>query len=447
MINYDMLVSIGALGLALVSMERLASWRLKCRQRLHNRKNETLPQTSPAPLLFGGPEGRCYSGTSLITRSFLFVALLLASLHPLAASPVVRQASAANAAGLQAAVDQFRADLGGTNNGVGGTFKTGRREINWDGVPDNFAAPNLFPPDFFNVNSPRGIVFNALEFLTGSALNQFMVSADSINPTNTALRFGNINPSYATQFQTFSAQRLFSAVNTPYMEMVFFVPGTDIPATVSGFGAVFTDVDSATGGSRSVVRCYGTDGSQLTAFAVPVQDGGLSFAGVTFNAGERIARVVIQAGNTPLSATSNDGVGGSDVVVMDDFIYGEPQPLEYIVTPPSGAPFVVTVTIPPKFTAIALSSTSPGFVNTTLRCVPHHTFRVLSSTDLQNWHPATILNVPPGPDGNRFDPREPEVWFGGTHSAPLTLSMEGQPKLFYMVRDEVTGDATIGQTP
>ena len=50
------------------------------------------------------------------------------------AGPVVREAAGANAAAIQAAVDQFRADLGGANNGnTVGTQPSGRREINWDG--------------------------------------------------------------------------------------------------------------------------------------------------------------------------------------------------------------------------------------------------------------------------------------------------------------------------
>ena len=54
-------------------------------------------------------------------------------------------------------------------------------------------------------------------------------------------------------------------------------------------------------------------------------DNGLSFVGISFNAGERVARVVIESGNAALSATNNDGVDGVDVVAMDDFIYGEPR--------------------------------------------------------------------------------------------------------------------------
>lgn len=239
------------------------------------------------------------------------------------AVPVVRQGSGANAAGLQAIVDQFRTDLGGANNGVGGSFISGRREINWDGVPDSFSEPNNFPLNFFNTNSPRGVIFNAIEDATGAALNQFAVSANTAS--GVPVRFGNINTNYSTIFQTFSAQRLFMARNTHMMEITFVIPGTKIPATVSGFGLVFCDVDSATGGNRSLIRVYGADGTQLSAASAPVLDNGLSFVGISFNAGERIARVVIESGNAPLSATNNDGVDGVDIVAMDDFIYGEPR--------------------------------------------------------------------------------------------------------------------------
>jgi hypothetical protein len=144
------------------------------------------------------------------------------------------------------------------------------------------------------------------------------------------VRFGNINPGYTAIFQTFSAQRLFIARNATIMEVNFVVPGTNIPATVSGFGVVFADVDSATGGNRSLIRLYGPDGRQLPgAASAGVLDNGLSFVGVSYNAGERVARVVIEFGNAALSASNNDGVGGVDVVAMDDFIYGEPRASQF----------------------------------------------------------------------------------------------------------------------
>src|SRR4030095_10557382 len=152
------------------------------------------------------------------------------------AAPQVFEASGANPADIQTAVDAFRASLG-TNNGIGGTFASGHREINWDGVPDQFSAPNLLPPNFFNSNSPRGAVF----FTLGTG---FQVSANSINPTGTPVRFGNIHPVYPALFSTFSPQKLFSALNSNITETLFFIPGTTHAATSTGFGAVFTDVNA-----------------------------------------------------------------------------------------------------------------------------------------------------------------------------------------------------------
>jgi hypothetical protein len=251
------------------------------------------------------------------------LAFIAVGVSAVPAAPVVRQGTGANTAGLQAIVDQFRTDLGGANNGVGGSFKSGRREINWDGVPDAFSEPNNFPVDFFNVNSPRGVIFNAVEDATGAALNHFAVSSN--DASGVPVRFSNINANYSTIFTTFSAQRLFTVRNTNIMEVTFVIPGTNIPATVNGFGVIFADVDSATGGNRSLIRVYGADGRQLSAASAGVLDNGLSFVGISFNAGERIARVVIESGNRAHSAANNDGVDGVDVVAMDDFIYGEPR--------------------------------------------------------------------------------------------------------------------------
>src|SRR5262249_50850614 len=77
------------------------------------------------------------------------------------ASSLTFSDTAVNAAGIRTIGDQFRAAIGGgVAAGANGSFGGVRREINWDGVPDALSAPNLMPPDFFNVNSPRGAVFS-----------------------------------------------------------------------------------------------------------------------------------------------------------------------------------------------------------------------------------------------------------------------------------------------
>jgi hypothetical protein len=232
---------------------------------------------------------------------------------------IVRQASGLSPSAIAPVVDLFRADVGAANNGVGGAFTSGRREINWDGVADGSSAPNNLPANFFNVNSPRGVIFST----PGSG---FQVSAKTGNPTVTALRFGNINPNYPFDFQTFSPERLFTALGSTITDVVFFVPGTNSQAFTNGFGVVFTDVDLP---NSTTLQFFDQTGNTLGTFAVPSSLSGsqnLSFLGVSFNAGERVARVRITSGNTPLGPNDSPGTG-TDIVAMDDFIYGEPQSL------------------------------------------------------------------------------------------------------------------------
>ena len=81
--------------------------------------------------------------------------VLLAFANMTFAQSIERAAFGANPAAIQAAVDQFRADLGSLNPNNGQSFGSGRREINWDGVPNNLASPNPISGDFFNTTSPR----------------------------------------------------------------------------------------------------------------------------------------------------------------------------------------------------------------------------------------------------------------------------------------------------
>jgi hypothetical protein len=60
--------------------------------------------------------------------------------------------------GFTSAIAAFKAAIGGSDNGTSlGSSATGFRQITWDDVPDQFAAPNHLPGDFYNVNSPRGL--------------------------------------------------------------------------------------------------------------------------------------------------------------------------------------------------------------------------------------------------------------------------------------------------
>ena len=246
-------------------------------------------------------------------RIVIALAALILSLPTLTlAAPVVFEASGATPADIQTAVDDFRAFLGDLNPNVAGSFPGGRREINWDGVPDAFSAPNNLPANFFNANSPRGVVF----FTPGTG---FQLSADSDNPTNTPVRFGNIHRTLPKLFSTFSPERLFTALDSNIVEVLFFVPGSPTGATVDGFGAVFTDVNRD---DSTKIEYLDVNGELLFSQNVlpgPTNRGSLSFLGVGFDAGERVFLVRITSGNRILKTPAKD------VVVMDDFIYGEPQ--------------------------------------------------------------------------------------------------------------------------
>lgn len=250
----------------------------------------------------------------------LSVSLILPSIT--AGAPVIFSGTGPNPAGIQATVDVFRTALGPLNPNVAGSFGSGRREINWDGVPDALSAPNNLPANFFNVNSPRGVIFS-------TAGTGFQVSA---NAGVAPVRFDNINPTYSAAFQTFSPQRLFTSLGSNIVDVTFFVPGSATPAFVSGFGAVFTDVDLA---GVTSIQFFDTNNASLGTFNVGLSPNGLSFLGVFFNAGERVGRVRITSGNTALGPTESIG---TDVVVMDDFIYGEPvatNPCSADTTPPT----------------------------------------------------------------------------------------------------------------
>jgi hypothetical protein len=229
------------------------------------------------------------------------------------ATPGVRVVRAAGH--ISGAVAEFRALLGRDNGGGPAGVARGHREINWDSVPDRFAEPNALPGDFFNASAApraRGAVLS-------TPGRNVAVSAAPGNPFGAAVRFGNINPTYPSRFHTFSPPRLFSPIGSNIVNLTFRVPGTNRPAVVRGFGAVYTDVDLP---EKTGFRYYDIHGRLLGAFTVPAKPRGLSFLGVRFPTAV-VARVRIEYGTHALGPNDGPGV---DVAVMDNFIYGEPQP-------------------------------------------------------------------------------------------------------------------------
>jgi hypothetical protein len=253
--------------------------------------------------------------------------------QPAAAAPVVFSASGANPASIQATVDSFRSNLGNPDNGkAAGPLATGRREINWDGGGATNGTLAVTPFTVFQ--NTRGSTFTT----PGIGLTQAPITGGTVDIVpggGVQGSLADINPTYGSSFITFSPSRLFAPLGSNITEGTFSVPGTGgaTPATVSAFGAVFTDVDLA---NTTSIQYFNSNGGSLGTFFAPTANNGLSFLGVSFNAGELISRIQITTGNTALGPNEGSAI---DVVVLDDFVYKEPQ---VFIPEPTSALLVAT---------------------------------------------------------------------------------------------------------
>lgn len=239
----------------------------------------------------------------------VIIGILIVSGLPMGANaiPIVFEGSGPDVSSIQATVDAFRAALGDPNNGnAPGPLPSGRREINWDG--GGSLATAIAGTPFTGFLNTRGDLFTT----SGTGFVQ-------APPSGLATNFSQ--PTYSA-FKTFSEFRLFSPTGSTLTNLAFFVPGTNggLPATITGFGAVFSDVDSSPNAALSFVD---TGGVSRGTFFVPAANGGLSFLGVTFP-GERIRQVQIISGNVPLGPPES---GAIDIIPMDDFLHSELNPV------------------------------------------------------------------------------------------------------------------------
>lgn len=220
--------------------------------------------------------------------------------------------SGANVASITDTVMNFRAALGDPNNGNNpGPLPSGRREINWDGGGPPVIDGTAPVTPFTVFQNTRGATFTT----PGTGLTQAAA-------TGGALSLDLINAQYGTLFAPFSPNRLFAPIGSNITDGVFSIPGTGgtAPAGVTGFGAVFSDVDLA---GTSIA--FATTAGGIGTLPVPTFPGNqtFSFLGVLLGPEEGlITGVRIVTGTTALGPSESAGV---DLVVMDDFLYGEPQ--------------------------------------------------------------------------------------------------------------------------
>ncbi len=225
-----------------------------------------------------------------------------------------RQADVITAAcDIAAAVNEYRDLLGALNPNVVGEQPGGRREINWDGVPAAQTNTDAFPGDFFNqpvVGRARGAVFST----DGTGLR--------VSDNN----FTDVNQAYAGDFNFFSPVRTFAAVGSNQTAVDFFVAGTSTLALSAGFGVVFSDVDHE---GSAAIKLIAPNGSSLGKYHAPACPSGVSFVGVAFPS-PVVASVEITSGKGSLGSDADDVSDqdhgpARDLVIMDDFIYGEPR--------------------------------------------------------------------------------------------------------------------------
>ncbi|WP_439555327.1 hypothetical protein [Dyadobacter sp.] len=230
--------------------------------------------------------------------------------EPEVLTPSVNFTEVKGSGDISSQLASFRTLLGSQLNTTPGQTG-GRREINWDAVPDNQTNTNTFPGDFFNSTDPaaaagrkRGAIFTT----HGSGLR--------ISDKN----FSDLVSGYDDQFNAFSPARTFAAVGSNKMDVTFKVPGTDKNAFVKGFGVVLSDVDKA----NSTTLEYFEGDKSLGKLSAPTRkdDQGFSFLGAVFP-DSKITKVTITAGSAAISKKYN-GSSESDLVIMDDFLYSEP---------------------------------------------------------------------------------------------------------------------------
>ena len=148
-------------------------------------------------------------------------------------------------------------------------------------------------------------------------------------PARAAL-FEDLGAGNGADFAAFSAERIFGIVGSNEMDVTFNQPGSPgIAASVRGFGAIFTDVESA----NAVILDYydannvllHSEAAQPFPFVGGDSGKSFSFVAVSFDS-PAIRRVHITNGGYDLSLATFpvNGQTIDDSVAMDDFIYGEP---------------------------------------------------------------------------------------------------------------------------
>jgi hypothetical protein len=243
-----------------------------------------------------------------ITAAFALFVLFFASCAKEEQEPVAVVFSASG--DINAKLNEFRNQLGALNTTTGQT--TGRREINWDGVPDDKTGIKL-PQDFFNPVSAG----------SPAIMQRGLLYAGNADAMVSSRGFAEVNTQAAAEFTSFSGNKSFAVVNAALWPVEFRVAGETTLAAVKGFGIVFTDVDKA----NSTFLEFFNNNKSLGKYYVPAHDNSstFSFLGIYF---PDVAVTHVNIGHEGKLSDGEKDItqgGSKDLVVLDDFIYTEPQ--------------------------------------------------------------------------------------------------------------------------
>jgi hypothetical protein len=219
---------------------------------------------------------------TILKASLICAAIALALPAAASAAPEIHTVAGASPAALEATVNAFKAGAAS--------------EINWDGVPATATSPNRLPGGFF---AQRGASFDT-------------------PGTGTEVADG---APWGGGFQRYSGDKLFAPVGSNYANVRFNVPGSSRQAYTSAFGVVLSDVDTTNGAGITFLDARG---ATILEVAVPPGPNGLSFVGVRFRDGERVAEVQIRAGSSPIAPGVVDSPQ-TDLAAIDDVLFSPPQ--------------------------------------------------------------------------------------------------------------------------
>jgi hypothetical protein len=161
--------------------------------------------------------------------------------------------------------------------------------------------------------------------------------------------FSGANPETVGRFRPFSPNNTLAVAdltlgefNDHFIDLTFIVPGTDIPGSTRGFGAIFVDAETP----GSTIEFFGMtlkgEPVSLGQFMVPSdgQAGNPEFLGVVFDT-PIVTHVRLTVGDNALfsfNGTQLQGFGEEggfevDLVVNDDFVFGVPVERQLVTEP------------------------------------------------------------------------------------------------------------------